>query len=324
MLYLKKLAFAPLFLASLAYSIYLYKDFLNSYDLVFSFSSDSLVKLAVFAGCLILTSLFFVVFAALSQDWKLVGPVSLLGAVLSFVFLPLPLSVVIAVTLLISLLITFLMLENRLKTYVTFQATALLNPSIKSLTLFFILIFSFGYFLNINSKIQKEGSEIPDSLIDFSLKFAMPSEGPNFKREKYLAQLPQLSPEQIQLLKQNPELLKQYGIDPKMLDSLEKQQNSKAPSKKSNQSVQIPTTSGNLSNDFIKKLLKDQFQTLLKPYLGIIPAVLALVFFVSIQFMSSLLSILVSPAIWLVFYILERSGFITFTKEMREVKKMVV
>ncbi len=80
----------------------------------------------------------------------------------------------------------------------------------------------------------------------------------------------------------------------------------------------------NLAQDFIKQTVKDQVQSFIKPYLGFVPAILSLLLFFTLQSLTSILSLLLSPLLWITFYILEKSGFVKFTQEMRPVKKMVI
>lgn len=79
-----------------------------------------------------------------------------------------------------------------------------------------------------------------------------------------------------------------------------------------------------LTQDLIKQTVKDQLQTLLKPYLGFIPAALAVILFLTLQSLTSILNLLIHPLLWLTFYILEKTGFVKFTEEMRPVKKIVI
>lgn len=76
--------------------------------------------------------------------------------------------------------------------------------------------------------------------------------------------------------------------------------------------------------DLIKQTVKDQIQNLIKPYLNIIPAVLALLLFITLQSLTSIMNLLIHPLLWIIFYILEKTGFIKFTEETRLVKKMVI
>ena len=83
------------------------------------------------------------------------------------------------------------------------------------------------------------------------------------------------------------------------------------------QQIQLPA-------DLIKQTVKDQIQGFIKPYLGFVPAGLALLLFLTLQTITSLTNLLIYPLLWLTFYILEKAGFITFTQEMRPVKKIVI
>ena len=76
--------------------------------------------------------------------------------------------------------------------------------------------------------------------------------------------------------------------------------------------------------NLIKQTIKDQFQNLLKPYLSFIPAILALLLFLTLQGLTSLVNLLIYPLLWITFYILEKTGFVKFTEEQRIVKKMVI
>lgn len=311
---IKKLTFAPLFLVSLIWLFFQINPFLKSADLIFALSFNTFLKLILICLAVLLSGIFFIIFSALALNWKLVMPVILVSALTSFIFLTSPLAVVYSVLTFVSLIIIFIGLENKMKSYLTFQPTLLFVPSIKQLTGLLIIGLSLVYYLSINSEIQKNGFQIPDSLIDTAIKLTPPApENPNFQGFKYdtrlIAQLPQLTSEQIGLLKKNPGLLKQYGVDPKMLDGL--------------LSAKTPTSPINLNN-VLKNTLKDQLQNMLKPFQTFIPAILGLLFFFTLQSLTAILSIFLSPLIWLIFNILERTKFITFTTEMREVKKMVV
>lgn len=270
------------------------------------------------------------IFGSFSQDWKLVAPVSLLSGVLIFLYQPDVKGVIILIGTIIALTLTFALLQNKLRTYITFQPTVLLTPSIKSLTTFLILILSFTYYLSINQLISKNGFEIPDELIDQSIKLMQPNLNPNVQGAKYIAQV---TPEQIEMLRQNPELLKQYGVDESMLNAVEEQiksapqQSTSGESPKTNSALpdKSSTTQVNpLDNSFVKSMLKSQFDQMLKPYQSFIAPALALLFFISLTSISSLLSIFINPLLLIIFYLLEKTNFVRFEKEMREVKKLVV
>lgn len=86
----------------------------------------------------------------------------------------------------------------------------------------------------------------------------------------------------------------------------------------------IPQAAQELTNDLIKQTVKDQVQSFIRPYLGFIPAILSVVLFFTLQSLTSLINLLTVPLLWITFYLLEKSGFIKFTTEMRPVKKMVI
>ena len=295
MIMLKKLILAPVFLTVFAFLASQIVPFLKSYDIIFSLSSNSLIQLIILAFLILISGLIFNLFITFAQNWKMVLPVALFASILPMLFLEPVLGLIFGLGVLISLSLTYLTLTNKLKTYFTFNPNALISPSIKELTGLLILTFSLTYFLSINQIIQKTGFQIPDSLIDTALKFtpiesSLPQETSQFS----------IPPEQLELLKQNPDLLKQYGLDPKILD-----------------------TPQNTTANLVKQTVKDQLQNFIKPYLNFIPAVLALLLFISLQSLVSFLNLLIHPILWIIFYILEKTGFIRFEIEQRPVKKMV-
>ncbi len=80
----------------------------------------------------------------------------------------------------------------------------------------------------------------------------------------------------------------------------------------------------NLGENFIKQAVQDQIQNFLKPYMGFVPALLAILLFFTLQSLTSIINLLIHPLLWLIFLMLEKSAFISFTTEMRPVKKMVL
>lgn len=301
MILVKKLTFASVFWLSLAVLFYFASPLLKTTDLLFSLNLQTLYQLIILSVLILTSALMFVIFATLALDWKLVLPTVILSALIPLLFTPFNLGIVFGIGLIVSLGLAYLNSENRMKSYLTFQASTLLSPSVKQLAVLLILTLSVGYYLSINNQVAQKGFEIPDSLIDTALKLMPQTNLP-------VAQLPQITPDQIELLKKNPEILKQYGIDPKQLDSLPVSKNTPS----------LNTT------DMIKPLIKQQLQNIIKPYQKIIPAVLALIFFLTLQTFVSILEIFLPPIIWIIFLILEKTNFIHFKTEMREVKKLVV
>lgn len=80
----------------------------------------------------------------------------------------------------------------------------------------------------------------------------------------------------------------------------------------------------NPANDLIKKTVKDQVQNFIKPYMSFIPALLAVLLFLTFQSLVSLLNLFIYPLLWIIFLILEKTGFVKFELEQRPVKKLVV
>ena len=110
--------------------------------------------------------------------------------------------------------LAYYLLSLKLKTYINFQANLLLNPIIRNLSTLIILVVSVVFYLSVDQEIKLQGFQIPDSLIETSLKFA----APQVKGIK-IAQVPNITPEQLEFIKKNPELLRQQGLDPAILDS---------------------------------------------------------------------------------------------------------
>ena len=131
---------------------------------------------------------------------------------------------------------------------------------------------------------------------------------PNIQAEQ--TNLPQITPDQLDLLKKNPELLKQSGLNPKMLESLTTTQKNQSPT--------------SVTDTLIRQTLKDQIQNLIKPYIGFVPAGLAVLLFLTLQFFISIMNLFIYPLLWVIFFLLEETGFIKFETEQRPVRKMVV
>lgn len=313
MLTAKKLIFTPVFLIFFAILIYQLSLILKSYDFVFSLSINTLIQLIILSALISLSSLTFVLFATFANNWKLILPIGILASLVPFAFWDMSLSVVFAVGILVSLLLAYLTLDNTLKSYLTFNPTALLGPSVRHLSGLLILSFCLVYFLSANQLIAQNGFQIPDSLIDTALKLTPIPPGTESTNQLQQASQPQLTQEQIDLLKQNPDLLKQSGLDPAILDTLAPQQD-REPQKPSQ----------NVLSDTLKQTIKDQLQGLIKPYQGFVPATLAVMLFLTLQSLTSILNLLIYPLLWLTFFILEKTGFVKFTQEMRPVKKIVV
>lgn len=304
----KKLTFAPFFIIFLLALLYNLSPFLKSYDQIFSLNSTVFIQLIIISSLTLLSSFFCILFLSLANDWKIVAPAIFIGSLTPFLLLSMPFSLFFAVGTLISQIIIFATLENNLKSYLNFSPIALFGPSIRHFSTLLMILICFIYFLSINEAISKNGFQIPDSLIDSAVNLASGLE----QTDKPEAPAPKLSisKEQIELLRQNPNLLKQSGLDPSILETINKPQE--------------PSQPKDLTKDLTKQLVKDQLDSVLKPYLNFIPAVLAVLLFLTLQSITSILNLLIYPLLWITFFILEKIGFVKFTTEMRPVKKMVI
>lgn len=304
MLNIKKLIFAPVFLVFFIILLSQLSPIFKSYDFIFSLSVNTLIALITISILIMLTSFSFILFATFAFDWKLILGVGALASLVPLLFFDPSVGLIFGVGIFASLMLIYVTLENNLKSYLNFNPNTLLGPSIRHLSSFLILVLALVYFLAVNRIISEKGFEIPDALIDSAINFTNQGQpAPQTQSPQ-----PSISPDQIDLLRKNPDLLRQSGLDPAILDTLSKPQK----------------TIQKAANDLIKQTIKDQFQNLLKPYLGFIPAVLALFLFLTLQGLTSFINLLIYPLIWITFYILEKSGFIKFTEETRVVKKMVI
>lgn len=309
MLLVKKLIFAPLFLIIFGLLIFQLNSYFSSYDFIFSLSLETLKQFIIFSSLTLFSSLTFTLFASFVYDWKYVLPVVILASLIPFLLVPTSLAIILLIGIVISAYLVYLTLENTLKTYLTFDPSSLFGPSIRNLSFLLIVCFSITYYLSVNSMIQKSGFQIPDSLINSALNF-IPRSQIQTESQKDQPQI-QITKEQIELLKKNPEALKQYGLDPGILDTLDQSQNTSR-------------TVSEVTDDFLKKTLKDQLDKFLKPYVSYIPIFLGFLFFITLQSITSFLNLFIYPLLWIIFYVLEKTGFVKFETEMRPVRKMAL
>lgn len=298
---LKKIIFGLLFLASISALIYAYKLVLSSYLDVYFKAYGGLYEFGLISILIILASLFFCLFVTFSQSFKYAGPLALLGSLSSFLFLTTNLSMVVGICLFLSLTLVYFNLQTMLKSYITFQPASLLNGPIKLLNTFILFSLAFGYFLNANSIIQTQGFKIPEAIINWSVDLTLRMQGT----------------QDLNLLKQNPDILKQLGINPNDLGSMPQSQNK--------DSVKVvPSLPGINGRDIMNAQTGNMLDLVLKPYIFAVPFILTVMFYSYPSFILWVISIFLSPIILFIFYLFEKSGFVKFEKEMREVKKMVV
>jgi hypothetical protein len=320
---LRKIIFVPLLLLLISTLCFLYTSVLNNYLEIFFKPYGGLIELGTIALTILLSGLTFIIYLTLTQDFKFALVAGFITSLAPFAFLESSLALVIAVGFFISFILAYFNLQTNLKTYVNFAAAPLLTPPIKLLNTFILLTLAFGYFLHTNSVIQTQGFRVPDQLIEWAVDLSLKGQNPAVLGKKYLAQLPTLTEEQLNLLKQNPQILEQYGMTADDLEQFTPSSTS-TPSSPNKNAVSItPSVPGANLKDIIKAQISNSLDDLLKPYLFAIPAVLALMFYSLTSFTLWLISLLLSPLISLIFSIFEKSGFLKFTSETRVVKKII-
>lgn len=305
MSYLKKSIFALPFLLFFFLFCFNLDTFLQNSNFLFSFDLQELFQVVLLVFYLLLSSLFFAILVTFSMDWKIIISTAVLASLTSLFLITSSVYLLIA-GFFLAFLITFFALQKKLKNYLTFQPSVLLIPSVKRLSTFIILISSLVFYLNISQSLVKNGFQIPDSLIDPIIKMTT-SNLPLTDLPQGQGPMLDIPTDQINLLKQNPDLLKQVGLDPKILDQIN--------------ITKTPTIS---PNNLIKEAVSAQINNIIGPNIGIVAIILSIIFFLSLNFLASFLSLLLYPIISGIFWILEKTGFTKFEIEKREVKKLVV
>lgn len=318
MVLLKKLSFALPFLLFLAVTLFYFKNLSIDPLKILSMDLNSFYQILIFNSFLILTALSFCLFVSFARSWELVAPIILISLVIIFGLFPSlnsP-SIFLIVGFLITEAIIFFFLDNNLNTYITFSPIQIYSPFIKRFTQLSIITFSISIFVFFSLYYQTNKFEVPDSLIDTALKSVPQSVTTSDQGESLsLPSRLNITPEQMATLKQNPELLEQFGLSISDLESLSK-----------STTIQTEDTEKQVPLDqiLIRTAVKNQVNQMIEPYIQFIPLALAGLFFLSLYSLNSLLLMLISPILLLIFKILEGTGFVTYTKEMREIKKMTI
>ena len=348
----KRLVFAPLFLTAFAVACYQINSLLNSSALIFSLSIDGFIEIVLTVSLLLLSSLLFIIFATLARSWVIIGVISLLAAILPIFFLNSPINYIFGSGALVSFLLINVLLTHTLKTYLSFQPSKIFTSPTKNLARLLVLLIAVCFYIQMNAVIKEKGFQIPDEILDPVIS-TLSNQMVLGESIAQAPAIPNLTQEQIEMLRNNPDLLKQYGVDPKLFDSLYPPTSSQKTTTTSPQSSTKPTPSsspnpsssskpatGTISspkpettstspivasqNNFIKTLVKSQIESSLKPYEKYIAPTLAVLSFFALTSMVSLLSVFVGPLAAVIFMILEKIKFISFTQEMHPVKKIVV
>lgn len=300
MLLVKKVFFSLPFALSFVACCLFIKPFLNDPNLLFSFDAQILLLYIWIVIAVIFSAIFFSIFVTLSQDIKIV--LCPLPAVMLSAYLLLPNSpgLVFAIGSCLIFLLHFASLQHTLSTYITFVPETLLSPTIgRTITLLFLLA-SITLYLSSQEIITTRGFSLPQSLFDTILK-AIPQD-----QLTTLSPQQTITPEQISQLKQNPELLQQFGLSSDMLDQFTK------------------TDTKNATQQLMQSQIKKQTDGIIKPYEKFLAPLFGILFFFSLRFFATFLGVFIGPILRLVFYILDQTKFTRYTTETRQIQKLVV
>lgn len=316
MLIFKKLVFSLPFLAAFGAFTLQLAPFLQNSNFMLSLDPDTLVQTLLLLIFLLFSGLFFVIFSALAQDIRFILPVALIASLIPFFYLTPPLNLLLSGSLFLIFVLSFFILQRKLDNYLTFQAVSLLVPNIRQVITFIIIAASFAFYFSAQQEITANGFKLPSSLLDLTLNqinVGADQQGLDQELNNLSSLTQEITPQQLQLLKENPDVLRKYGIDPKIVDQL------------ANQEPPVLNRSAGVSgNQLLKPMVEQQFQGIIKPYLQFIPAILALLFFFTLQSLASFSSLSLSLMTWLIFLVLEKIGFTKYEIESREVNKLVV
>jgi hypothetical protein len=316
MLILKKLLFVVPFL--IFYILFLWgsQNLINSpYSIIF-FDLSFFQQLFFVLIFLTLSSLFFVIFATIASDIKYSLGLAFLSSLLPLVVVNNPYSSVLSLSLMGSFALVSLLLQNKLKTYLNFQPTSLLSSSVRNLTTLTILSLTLLYFFSIGERLKTEAVRVPESFVNTIA--SLPQVRNTFSVDNPITEgLQSITTKDLEMLRQNPTLLKQHGLDESIIDEIVRLQQEALGNK-----TQISKDSS--SQIFLKALINNQVQQVTEPIKGFLPLILSLVFFVTLHSLASIVSLIIFPLLYLIFQILEKTGFTKFVVEKRDVKKLVV
>lgn len=323
---IKKLLFAPFVLIFICLALLKYKLILDKYLEVFFADWGGLLDFGLIAILVTFASLAFCLYVTFTQNFKYALPVILIAAIIPFLFFPTNLAIVIGITFFFSFILGYFNLQTNLKTYINFKPSSLLGGQVRTLSNLLLFSLAIGFYMYSNLIIQTQGFKIPDPLLNWAIDMSLTGSGIPVKGEKYLAQA-NLTPEQAEQLRQNPGILEYFGLESSDIDQFVQDDTliEEEPVTPNEMAVQvIPTLPTANLKDVVKAQVTDALDELAKPYLPIIPFILALLFYSMTSLTMLVITLFIPPLIALIFSILEKTGFVKYEKEMREVKKLIV
>ncbi len=171
MVIFKKLIFAFPFLIAFIGSCLTLKSFLVEPTLILGISQPALQQMVLFCTCIILTGLFFILFATLAQEWKFVFAIIPATTITSILFLPSSSNFIFAVLCFLAFGLLYLLLQSKLNAYLTFNPNTLLAPSITQTVTLLLFVSSVVFYVVVSESIKQQGFKIPSSLIDSVIQF---------------------------------------------------------------------------------------------------------------------------------------------------------
>ncbi len=277
MITIKKFTFFPIYILFLYFTLWQFDRIYSDLNILLSLKLIYLFQFIYLIILLIFSSLFFVLSLTFSNNWKTILPFIILASLTPFLIFPFGLAVSLCLGMLISKCLVYLLLDNKLKTYINFQPTAILIPYIKLYITLLIIILSVSYYYSMNQQIKQKGLVLPDSLIETIIKIT-PLYNIQTQSANYLNDLPPI----------------------------------------------FSNTAQAYANNLLVKTVRDETQKFIAPYIDFVAPTLTLIFFLSAISFASILNILLYPLTYMLFKLLEKTRFISFKKEMREVKKLVI
>lgn len=306
----KKLIFAIPLLLSLAIFYIQANSFLQDFSALFSLDLNLIIKLVIFAATIVLVSYLFVIFVNLAVDYKLVVPVILVSVALSFLYSSDQINYYLAGGLLIAFGASYGLVYNKIKKDPTnFQVSGDVNKPSGQLATLIILAVAVALYFSAVKNNEQFIQKFIDSIVGLSSSF---TQSQQLTENTSLAQTPNLpiSQAEINQLKQNPELLKQFGLDPSILNQLDTKTKTVTPQ--------------SIATEALKPVITKQVNDFIRPFVGIIPFLIVFIFYLNFQFAASILLFISSPLTYLLFMILEKVGFIKYEVTTRQVKKLIV
>lgn len=300
----KKIFFYLIFLFFFSTLIYQLSSMLIPNYLFFSFSLEIITQFLFLSSLIFLTGISFILFISLANDWKISFLGILASIFLSFIFLPITLAIVFSASSFLAFLLIYFLLSIKLKKYINFNSLTFFNFSLNGFLFLFTVISSLIYFLFVNSQILEKGFKIPEPLITAAA---------DATSEIVLPESVNKNLNTLNTIGQSALVLQSLGLGNQDLGLI---------GGTINESANITKA---LSNQgIIRDSIEAQITKLLMPYYQFLEVILAILFFLTLQFILWVFS-LFTPLVFLVlFFILEKTGAIKFVTETHKVKKIVM